>query len=358
VTVPTRPRPAARAAGAVRAVAVPGVAGLCAAVLSAAVLSTAAPSAAVVAADLPPAPAPRPAPPPGSEGTAVAVRAAPWPLEVPGGGGARLLSALALTSTESRFGGLSGLVVSPDGGRATLISDRGTLFEGRLLREDGRLVGLGEVRAHHLRDRRDRPVPGQDSEGLAVAPDGGAWVSFEGDRPAVWRYAVPGGRARPAPTAPDFARLQRNGGLEALASAADGTLYAVPERSGDLARPFPVFRLRPGADAWDEAPGAWPRTPPHLPTGADVGPDGRLYVVERDVSLLGGFGARVRRAPLSDWPDFSPETVLDLRGGGIDNVESVAVWRAADGGLRMLLATDDNFAFWQRTLLLEFALDG
>jgi hypothetical protein len=305
-----------------------------------------------------PAPAPRPAAT-ADAGAAVAIRAHPYDLDLGAAAGpARLLSAHALSADHPAFGGLSAMAVSPDGARLMLLSDRAVLFTAAIAREGGRIAGLADARAHGLRDPAGRLAPHLDSEGMAADAAGGLWLSFEGDRPAVWRYPAPGGRPTPAPAAPAFARLQRNSGLEALAAAPDGTLFALPERSGDLARPFPVFRLLPGAAAWDLAEGSWPRRPPHLVTAAEVGPDGMLYVLERDASLLGGFAARVRRAPLSHWPAFEPETVLDLRRGGIDNMEGMALWRDAQGGLRLLLLSDDNLAFWQRSLLLEFALDG
>jgi hypothetical protein len=305
-----------------------------------------------------PAPSPRPsvAVDPGTE---LAIRAHAYDLDASAASGpARLISAHALSADHPAFGGLSAVAVSPDGARLTLLSDRAVLFTAALARENGRIVGLTDARAHTLRDRAGRLAPHLDSEGLARDGEAGHWVSFEGDLPAVWRFPAPGGRPAATPAAPAFGRLQRNSGLEALASAPDGTLYALPERSGDLARPFPVFRLLPGAAAWDVAEGAWPRRPPHLVTGAEVGPDGRLYVLERDASLVGGFAVRVRRAPLSQWPAFEPELVLDLRRGGIDNMEGIALWRDPGGQLRMLLVSDDNLAFWQRSLLLEFAIDG
>jgi hypothetical protein len=305
-----------------------------------------------------PAPAPRPSAAP-DPGTPVVLRAHPYDLDVAAASGpARLLSAHALSADHPGFGGLSAVAVSPDGARLFLLSDRAVLFTARLDRAQGRIAALADARAHPLRDRAGRLAPHLDSEGLALDGDAGFWVSFEDLPPKVWRYPAPGGRPASAPAAPAFARLQRNSGLEALAAGPDGTLFALPERSGALDRPFPVFRLLPGAAAWDAAEGAWPRLPPHLVTGAEIGPDGRLYVLERDVSLVGGFAVRVRRAPLSQWPVFAPETVLDLRRGGIDNMEGIALWRDPEGQLRMLLVSDDNLAFWQRSLLLEFALDG
>lgn len=306
------------------------------------------------------APAPQPRPSITAEpGTALVIRAHPYDLDLSAAPGlARLISAHALSADHPAFGGLSAVSVSPDGARLMLLSDRAVLFTAAIARDEGRIAGLTDARAHPLRDLAGRLAPHLDSEAIARDGETGHWIAFEGDRAAIWRYPAPGGRPVATPAAPAFGRLQRNSGLEALAAAPDGALYAMPERSGDLARPFPVFRLLPGAAAWDTAEGAWPRRPPHLATGAEIGPDGRLYVLERDASLIGGFAARVRRAPLSQWPAFEPETVLDLRRGGIDNMEGIALWRDPAGQLRMLLVSDDNLAFWQRSLLLEFAIDG
>ena len=40
----------------------------------------------------------------------------------------------------------------------------------------------------------------------------------------------------------------------------------------------------------------------------------------------------------------------------IDNMEGVAVHRNGDGATILTLISDDNFSFFQRTLLLQFAL--
>jgi hypothetical protein len=115
-----------------------------------------------------------------------------------------------------------------------------------------------------------------------------------------------------------------------------------------------VFRLAPGARDWTT--GALPRADDFLVTGADVGPDGRLYVVERAFTWLGGFSVRLRVAALDGRPALSPETLM-VRRGGTDNVESVAVWRGPDGRLRLILVTDDNFNALQRTVFAELILD-
>lgn len=290
----------------------------------------------------------------GATGESVVVVARPVALEWPEAASARLLGAVALTAGDSRFGGLSGLDVSPDGGRVAMVSDRGTLFTAAVQRRGGALAGLADVRLHPLRDNRNEPVSGdfRDAEALARLPSGDLVVAFEGEH-RLWRYAAPGGRAFPVTPPEGFASLQINSGVEALAADALGRLYAIPERSGDLARPFPVWR-RDTNGRWEA--GRWPRRPPYLVTGADIGSDGRLYVIERDFGWLGGWSMRLSRADLDDWPDLRPATLVELVRGGIDNMESVAVWRTAEGELRALLLADDNFHVLQQTLLLEIAL--
>ena len=53
---------------------------------------------------------------------------------------------IELTSTDQRFGGLSGLVVSEDGREIVAVSDRGWWVEGLLSYDDrGNLIGLGDA---------------------------------------------------------------------------------------------------------------------------------------------------------------------------------------------------------------------
>ncbi len=97
--------------------------------------------------------------------------------------------------------------------------------------------------------------------------------------------------------------------------------------------------------------GSLPRGERFLVTGADIGPDGRLYVLERD--FLGiGFRSRVRRFDL----DGGGEAILLLTPLGLlDNMEGISVWED-EQGLRMTLIADDNFNPFQRNLIAEYRL--
>jgi hypothetical protein len=252
------------------------------------------------------------------------------------------------------FGGFSGIEVLDGGAGFLAISDRGHWATGRLRRENGILTGVETTGFGPLREISGKPLDGDnvDAEGLALASDGAAYVSFEAFH-RIRRYDPVDGPAENFPSPRDFAGLQRNSGLEALAIDQAGTLYAIPERSGKLDRPFPVFRYRNGT--WDADLGIR-RDGAFLVTGADFGPDGRLYVLERDFRWLGGFSNRVRRFDLG--PDgFTNEvTLLELPFGGTDNFEGISVWRDGSGAIRATLVSDDNFFPLQQTAIAEYVL--
>ena len=76
--------------------------------------------------------------------------------------------------------------------------------------------------------------------------------------------------------------------------------------------------------------------------------------------MAAGVAVRLRRIPLAE---FAPGALLngpilmeaDL-GYEIDNMEGLAVHRAANGDVVLTLVSDDNFSVIQRTVLLQFTL--
>jgi len=256
----------------------------------------------------------------------------------------------------SGFGGFSGLEVSPDGATFTALSDRGKYITGSFERDNGGVITAitaGEIRP--LIPPRPRAWASYeiDSEGLAIAPDGTAYVSFEGLH-RVFRFESLDQPAEPLPRHKDFAVMIANASLEALAIGADGALYTMPERSGHLARPFPIYRFRDGA--WDKI-ASLKRKDDFLPVGADFGPDGKFYLLERRFSLIRGFANRVRRFDLSAAGLAGEELLFESRAGRYYDLEGLAVWQGADGRIRLTMISDDNFNFLQSTEIVEYVVD-
>ncbi len=251
------------------------------------------------------------------------------------------------------FGGFSAVEVLDEGRRFVAVTDRGHWATGEMQREDGRLVGIVMTGFGPLLGVRGAPLTGRDAdaEAIALGPDGAFYLAFEANH-RIRRYPAIDGPAVHVDTPREFARLQNNSGIEALAMDAAGTIYAIPERSGALDRPFPIYRKRDGR--WDRELSI-PREGEFLVTGADIGPDGRLYIVERQFAML-GFRTRVRRFALGPDSIDLGETLLETGWMELDNMEGISVWEDAAGVMRITLLSDDNFFPLQRTIFAEYVV--
>lgn len=263
--------------------------------------------------------------------------------------GVTLTGAWRLESPHEAFGGLSGLLV--EGGQVTMVGDQGWWFSGRRGPQ-----GL-EPRVGILRMTGNRGEPldkrGGDAEGL-TRRGGRLVVSFERDH----RIAAHIGRGRLGRTVRSGAlsELAYNGGLEALATLPDGRLLAVAEEA--VGEAFPVF-LVDQAGSVTEA--RLPKRSRHQVTGADVGPDGKLYLLRRFFSVLTGLSIRLDRYHLGADGLPDPRTAETLAAwestSGIDNMEGVAAFRDEAGATRLWLLSDDNFNALQRSILVELLVE-
>jgi hypothetical protein len=266
-----------------------------------------------------------------------------------------LVGAFPWRMDDPNFGGLSAIELADDGASFLALSDRGAWTRGQITRDaEGRITAVDARPMRFLRGRFEAPLDDgrNDSEGLALAADGTLYVSFE-NIARILRYDTIDGPAQNLISPREFGRMQRNSALEALAIGPDGTLYTLPERSGDLDRPFPVWRYRDGV--WDQ-PFGLRRDGGYLAVGADFGPDGRLYLLERELHGLAGFSSRVRSFEISDTELSDERTDLRTQPGQHDNLEGISVWRGPDGAIWLTMVADDNFKFFQSTEIVEYRL--
>lgn len=259
---------------------------------------------------------------------------------------------------EPYFGGLSAIEIAEGGTDFLVIGDNAQTLRGRFERKEGLIsaanVGwIGALRGSGgvpLFQAGDPDV--MDSEGLAGGVDGPFYVSFE-VLPRIWRYDSVDGPAIPLPLYRPLLHWAGNGAFEALAVDAAGTLYTIPEGRRSRLRAFPVYRFRDGV--WSK-PFAIKASDRYFPVGADFGPDGRLYLLERRHHGFLRFSSRVRRFRI-DGDTLTEDTrILQSDPGQFDNLEGIAIWAEPGGALRMTLISDDNFLALQETQIVEFRL--
>ncbi len=269
---------------------------------------------------------------------------------------------LVLTSEDKRFGGLSGLYVSPDGSRLLAVSDEGHWVEARLAYDARRfLTGLSNAKIGPLLGTDGRPLPTkhwQDAESLAVLKDGSAVVGFE-RRHRLWKYPGPtalSGTPEPMPAPPGLAAAPRNGGLEAIASLDSGGLLALTEEMSAGPRAVRAFLWRGGA--WSALSYKTHDAP--RPSDAVALPEGDVLVLERSYSPLSGVLLRLRRIArdsLRPGAALDPPLLAELRPPlTVENLEGMAARRDEKGETLVYLVSDNNFNAFQKTLLLLFAL--
>lgn len=284
-----------------------------------------------------------------------------------------------------KIGGLSGLWVAPDGGRFVAIGDTGLVVTGRLTYDPaGRLSGALELRARPLAVEEGVTAKKRrsDAEELIRLPDGGWVVALERDHRLLhYRGGEAGPEGTPArvPVPPTVEEdSPANGGLESLARLADGRLLTIEEGEEDGVRERRAWVTRsPAARAQDAAvaqtqdaevprrredwlPLTYRAAPRYRPAGAAPLPDGGALVLERRVSLIGGWSSRIVRVPASalragalvDGEDLARLEPPLLN----DNFEGIATRPGANGETLVYLVSDDNFSPLQRSYLVLFAL--
>lgn len=272
-----------------------------------------------------------------------------------------LMAAFDLSSTSPDWGGLSGAVVSPDGRQLTVVADIG-IWHRLVLRHDGtgRLVAVGNSASGRLKDEQGKPLRNKsvgDAEALMRAADGSVYVSFEHWH-RLWRYGpakdpmLSAARYVRGPKA--LASLPRNGGVEAATILRDGRFLLFSEegrtdggdRRGWLgsAKKWSEISLAPVGD--------------FKPTDLTVLPSGDVLLLERRVSLFGGFAARLSVITLEDIKADArvegQELAVVQSPLPVDNFEAVAARSAPDGSVLIYLLSDNNFSEMERTLLLQF----
>ena len=267
------------------------------------------------------------------------------------------LGGVELDSPDPAFGGFSAMHVAGD--RFTLLDDGGNVVQFRM-GSDWR------VRDIAFRALPDGPgtgweKPDRDSESLAVSPDGRQlWVGFERAN-AIWRYSADLARAEGAVRPRPMQRWPGNAGPESMVRLGDGSFIVISEGATRESRPGVTGLWFAGDPITARRGFGFRFVPPegYEPTDMAELPGGRALLV-----LVRRFDRRGFTSRLLIVPRAAIRPLALVRGRELarfarplpsDNFEALAVTR--EGGRTILwIASDDNQNWWQRTLLLKFAL--
>ena len=279
------------------------------------------------------------------------------------------LGGLQLTSKSEYFGGFSGLSVSPDGQRIFVASDAGFWLTANLESENGTPFNLTNARIGPFRALSGRVLAGGrevDAEAVShsrgTLDNGEILIAFEQIH-RIGRFPIRNGeigKPKRYLKIPQYIKsLYGNRGLEGmelLKGPNEGALVMFAEGrraySGNLrgwviskGRSREIF-LKPinGFDI----------------TGVAALPDGGFLTLERRFRWVEGVKMRIRRVRAGELASGKPiqgEVLLDVdSSANIDNMEGIAAHQDETGQTIITLISDNNFRFFQRNILLQFAM--
>lgn len=254
---------------------------------------------------------------------------------------------LNIASEVSGIGGYSGLIMAADGTSLRAASDQGFFLDAQVKRtEAGYALGLEGAEITPVLSRKGEALEPfhADLEGITPLPNGAMGLAYESYTRLL--YLPPAdAQGKQIPKAlhgwQKFEAQFGNYAFEAIATLPSGDMIAILELKPD---PATAQAYVYSQDAW-RGPHTIPAQSGWSISGADLGPDGCLYLVERRLGLLRGFQTQLVRLRGSLIPPFDlTRRVLwrsaPLRAG---NGEGVSVWQNGRGTLIASIVTDDGF---------------
>ncbi|MBV8792178.1 MAG: esterase-like activity of phytase family protein [Pseudolabrys sp.] len=272
---------------------------------------------------------------------------------------------LELTSPHPAFGGISGLLMKPDGENFIAVTDNGSWLTGHISYGDG-----GEPAV--ISDLEIAPVLGPDGtplaakgwfdlEALAQDANGMLYVGIERVEQIVrFDFKRDGVAARgiPIPVPDDFKSFTFNKSLECIAVLPDNTLVVITERSLDAQGNHRSYLLNGSSVQRFSVK----RSDDYDVSDCAMLSPATMLLLERRYSPARGVAIRIRKLAVASFTKGAPVDGPILMeadiGYQIDNMEGLGIHKNARGETILTLISDDNFSAVQRNLLLQFALIG
>lgn len=273
---------------------------------------------------------------------------------------------LALTSTNKKFGGLSGLVLDNDCTSLLAVSDAGSWVKADVTYADNKITGLTSASIAPILDGSGKPPKSKargDAEALASQGSGRYMVGFE-SFPRIGIYDIGkfdlASRFQLLKSPKAITEGPPNAELESVGRITTGQWknydIAISENYADQHNNVRGWLWQ----SWKTVPFTVKRYGNYNITDLVVLHGGDLLILERGISasLLPGMAIRRFKASAITMDGLvDPELLLEAKVPfyAIDNMEGLAVCER-DGELRVNLVSDNNFnTELQRTLLLQFS---
>lgn len=267
---------------------------------------------------------------------------------------------LAISSKLREFGGLSGIHVQNGGSEAILVSDLGYILLAELSYREGRLAAI--TIPHMMRAPLPPSIKRRDLEDITVGSQGELHLALERNNHQIATIAPRSGKAAAAALImlPQAGKLLGfNKGIESIDIFPRGTelagrMIAIGER--------PDKRTGSRIPCWivDVGTCAIKVRGKYEVTSARFLDNGDLLILERKFTPGFDIGMRLRRIrqrEIGVGKVLDGETLIEAGlAMQIDNMEGLAVHRDSSGVTILTLVSDDNLNFFQRTLILQFAL--
>lgn len=275
---------------------------------------------------------------------------------------------LVLKADHPDFGGFSGIELSSDGSKLLAISDRGHWLTADIVYKDGLLNKLTNGKMAPMLNAKGKRYKSWeiDSEGLTKRNNSLDDVVISSERSqSIFRYKFGNdglsSKAKKWGSINKSKRIPSNRGLESVTVLPKnhkyrGWLLTIAERKLDKNGNHTAWLIdgNKNLELNIKKHGSFDIT------DATYLPNGDIVILERSISLFLGPQMQIRQIC---GRNIKPKALVDgkklLTMNGVlavDNMEGLAMHKAANGETILTVVSDNNYHFLQRNLMLQFAL--
>ena len=273
----------------------------------------------------------------------------------------KYISGLEINANHPDFGGLSGLIIN-NNYSFHAIGDQGIWVTGKLNLDDkNKINSISDAKLGYLKNENDNYLVRlgksfTDAEAIEIY-DEKLIVSFERNH-RILLYNQINKKPYIFYDKLRLLDLPNNGGIEAMASLKDNSLFLLSEdlvTSDDKLMGF-ILKNNKLKKVFINRSGSF------KPTDLSALPSGDIILLERSYSPIKGAAAKISLIKLEDllYKEIIFPIQIDIIAPPmvVDNFEGISILELEGGGFDIFILSDDNFNAFQKTLLFQFYWDG